>query len=200
VKKWIATGTPFAAKYKSGSLTQESRVYDYIRTSGASGGVTAANVAAATGISVKNVAYYINELRKAGHVVAGGRTRSRFSGRRRSAYTPPPNAGNQSQQSAPPPPPPPPPPNYGSAYRPAPPPPASPRVRVDEANAAALVALEAALVAKRRTLTDAGAIAELNDGYEKYTKIKTLALNPGTAGEGNVAMKMALKKIIDLVF
>lgn len=67
----------------------------------------------------------------------------------------------------------------------------------EDAAMAALLGLETALVAKVKEL---GATAEMERGYVKYSKIKELALHPGTGAEGKVALRMALLELVKLVY
>lgn len=69
-----------------------------------------------------------------------------------------------------------------------------------DAQLAALFAIETALkrrLAENPTLTSS---AELEATFKTYQGCKSRALRPGTDHEGVVAMKMALKKALDLVF
>lgn len=73
----------------------------------------------------------------------------------------------------------------------------SANMTADEACMAALAGLENALVAvaKQNGITD-----DMNKSFLIYQKVKERVLRPGTDAEGRVALKMALKKLIDAVF
>lgn len=68
----------------------------------------------------------------------------------------------------------------------------------DTLDLAALAALEATLFERLRSkgkLTD-----EVRAAFSKYKKIKDRALRPGTPGEGEVAMNLALQQLVKLAF
>ena len=60
----------------------------------------------------------------------------------------------------------------------------------------ALTALEEALL----TLAEKNLTPELHTAWERYGKLKTLALNPGTQAEGRAALKQAVLTLVKLVF
>jgi hypothetical protein len=66
-----------------------------------------------------------------------------------------------------------------------------------EAQQFAMLALENAMgeKAKARNFPD-----DLDKAFQKYNKIKELALRPGTEGEGATAMRLALVEVIKAVF
>lgn len=61
----------------------------------------------------------------------------------------------------------------------------------------ALLAMENALVVKART---SGITPEMDKAFQKYQKCKALGLHPQTENEGRVAIRMAVKALVDLVF
>lgn len=73
----------------------------------------------------------------------------------------------------------------------------SPTMNAEEAAFAALLGLENALVARVR---ESGTTPEMDRSYVKYTKIKELALRPGTTAEGKSALRMAVIELVKLVF
>jgi len=96
-------------------------------------------------------------------------------------------------------------PAKAGAYVPPPPPsaahnvapPAKP-VTADDAALAALVAIETAIKAACRN--NPAHVAEIAKLFKTYQGLKARALRPGTPEEGVTAMKIAIKKALDLVF
>jgi hypothetical protein len=61
----------------------------------------------------------------------------------------------------------------------------------------ALAKLEDALVARA---TESGITPEAAAAFEKYQKLKALALQPGTTHEGRTALRLATIELVKLVF
>lgn len=78
------------------------------------------------------------------------------------------------------------------------PPPPAPKTTT-ELKVESVLAFEAALAAGIRDRSVART-TELADALGKLTNIKARILRPGTPGEGDAAVNVALKKLIDLVF
>lgn len=151
-------------KFPGWKQNNKKKVYDAIVASGANG-ITASDVARATGIGSKNVSSIIHGLKKDGYVAVKGASQS----------APPPR--NPASNSVPPP-------------RPA-------GNTANEMLLNILPNLEAALVKKAK---ESGLTPDMEDAFATYRKCTALAMRPGTAGEGNAALKQALRRIIDLVF
>lgn len=71
-------------------------------------------------------------------------------------------------------------------------------MNADEAAFAAMLGLENALVARVREM--GSSTPSMDAGFVKYSKIKELALRPGTGPEGKVALRMAILELVKLVF
>lgn len=76
-----------------------------------------------------------------------------------------------------------------------PPPPKPPTL--EEVNLEALVKLEAAVIFKAQRK---GITPELEKAFKTFQGLKARVLRPGTEAEGEVAVKVALKRVIDLVY
>jgi hypothetical protein len=76
------------------------------------------------------------------------------------------------------------------------PPPPKPKT-LEDINLEALASLEAAVVAKAQKR---GVTPEMEKAFKTFQNIKARVLRPGTPGEGEAAINVALKRIIDLVF
>lgn len=61
----------------------------------------------------------------------------------------------------------------------------------------AMLAMENALVVKAKS---SGITSEMDKAFKKYQKCKTLGLHPQTENEGRVALRMAVRALVDLVF
>lgn len=68
----------------------------------------------------------------------------------------------------------------------------------EEASFAAMLGLENALVARVRE--DGGATPEQERGFVRYSKIKELALRPGTGPEGRTALRMAILELVKIIY
>ena len=66
-----------------------------------------------------------------------------------------------------------------------------------EAAMLALVHLENAMVMRAKSV---GITPEMEKSFEKYTKLKGMALRPGSDNEGRQAMKLATVELVKLVF
>src|SRR5690606_8223500 len=66
-----------------------------------------------------------------------------------------------------------------------------------EAAHAAMLALEDALVMKAKT---GGITPEIERAFEKYQKLKAMALRPGTDQEGKTALRLSMVELIKMVF
>lgn len=74
----------------------------------------------------------------------------------------------------------------------------TPQMNAQEAAFAALLALESALVTAAR---EQGApTAEQDRAFVRYSKIKELALRPGTTAEGKTALRMAILELVKVVY
>jgi hypothetical protein len=72
----------------------------------------------------------------------------------------------------------------------------------DELALAALLAIEQAVKSRARAVKgiDPVAYKDIADKFKTFQGLKARALRPGTPEEGNVAMKMAMKRALDIVF
>ncbi len=70
---------------------------------------------------------------------------------------------------------------------------------VEQVRLNALVALEDALVTMAAQSTN-GVGAELEKHFDRYQKVKAIALRPGTPGEERAALRLALIEAVKLVF
>lgn len=80
---------------------------------------------------------------------------------------------------------------------------AAPPPKPITANDAAMVALVAIDKAIGRKIAENPALikdVEFDAAYKTYQGCKARGLRPGTEAEGNVALKMSIKKVLDLVF
>lgn len=79
------------------------------------------------------------------------------------------------------------------------PPPASPSMPKNaiEAAYAALLSMENALVAKAK---QHGITPEIEKSFDRYQKLKAVALRPGSENEGKMALRNAILDIVKMIF